>query len=52
LLTATAFATLANAPKRGLIVTNKDYTASIGALENTHCHDEGVASDALRGPRA
>lgn len=35
-LAATAFAALAHEPKLALTVTNKDYPASIGALENTH----------------
>jgi caspase domain-containing protein len=38
LLGATAFAALADGPKRALIITNQSYPDAIGALENTH-HD-------------
>ncbi len=41
---ASAPAALAAGPKLALIITNKDYPASIGALENTHRDGERVAA--------
>jgi uncharacterized protein len=43
-LFASAFAALADAPKLALIVTNRAYPASIGALENTHKDGEHMAA--------
>ncbi len=39
-----AFAALADEPKLALIITNKEYPASIGALENTHRDGERMAA--------
>ncbi len=39
-----AFAAFAESPKFALVITNKDYPPSIGALENTHRDGERVAA--------
>ncbi len=43
-LAATAFAALADGPTLALIITNKDYPATIGALDNTHRDGERMAA--------
>ncbi len=48
LLATTAFTALADGPKLALIITNKDYPATIGALDNTHRDGERMAA-ALTG---